>query len=66
MEWRTKDHEACRGCKLTGDEICSTGKAFDVVLTDDHDAVSVRNIEDEERDSRRFSECARRWFKCTV
>jgi hypothetical protein len=28
--------EACRGRKLRGDEICPTGKAFDVVLTGDH------------------------------
>ena len=30
--------------KQTQDEICPTGKAFDVVLTDDHDDVSVRDI----------------------
>ena len=36
--------ETCRGSKLRGDEIRTTGKAFDVVLTDGHDAVSVRVI----------------------
>ena len=62
MERRTKNHkevlhsEACRGSKLRGDEICLLN-AFEVILTDYHDAVSVRNIGDDERGSRIFSEC---------
>ena len=38
------------GSKLTGEQICLTGKAV-VILTGNHGAVSVRDIGDEERDS---------------
>ena len=36
---------------LKADEICPTGKAFDVELTDDHDDISVQDIGDDEQDS---------------
>ena len=36
--------------KLSGDEIRPTVKAFDVVLTGDRGAASVRDIGDDERD----------------
>ena len=42
--------ETCRGSKLRGDEIRLMAKALDVILTDDHGAVSVRVIGDDEQD----------------
>ena len=48
---RGKDHEkvCTRESKLSGDsdEICPTGKAFDVILTGDYGDVSVRDIEED-------------------
>ena len=42
--------ETCRGTKLRGDEIRPTAKVFDVVLSGDRGAVSVRDIGDDEQD----------------
>ena len=42
--------EACQGSKRKGDKICPTGKAFNVIFTGDHGAVSVKDIADDEQD----------------
>jgi hypothetical protein len=49
---RVLHSETCRGSKkkLKGGEIRPTGKAFDVILTGDHGAVSVRDIGDDKED----------------
>jgi hypothetical protein len=48
-EGRTARGRFCtRGSKLSGDEIRPTGKAFDVILTGDYGAVSVRDIGNDE------------------